>query len=114
MASVGERVKERRIELGLKQGALAKRVGLSQTTISDLENNPTVKTREVARLAAVLGVSALWLADGKGGKIPDGTAPVMQPEADDIPPKVLRLAERLALLPDEKLRAVSVLLGIKF
>lgn len=31
----------------------------------------------------------------------------------DLPADVLRLAERLALLPDEKLRAVSVLLGIK-
>lgn len=114
MASVGERLKERRVELGLKQGVLAKRVGLSQTTISDLENNPTVKTREIARIAAVLGVSALWLADGKGEKIPDGTAPVLQRDAHDIPSKVLRLAERLVLLPDDKLKAVSVLLGIKF
>ena len=111
MASVGERVKERRMELGLKQRALAKLVGLLQTTISDLESNPTVKTREVARLAAVLGVSALWLADGKGPKILDGTAPTMQHE---ISPKIPRLAERLSLLPEDKLKAVSVLLGIKF
>lgn len=91
-----------------------KGVGLSQTTISDLENNPTVKTREIARIAAVLGVNALWLADGKGEKIPDGTAPVIPPNAHDIPSKVLRLAERLVLLPDEKLKAISVRLGIKF
>lgn len=70
-----------------------------------------MKTREVARLAAVLGVSALWLADGKGPKVPDGTVAVMQ---HDIPPKILRLAERLSLLPEDKLKAVSVLLGIKF
>ncbi len=111
MGSIGARIKERRSELGMKQDALAKRVGLSQTTISDLENNPTMKTREVARIAAVLGVNALWLADGKGQRIPDGTAPVLQQE---ISPKVLHLAERLALLPDDKLRALSVLLGIKF
>jgi transcriptional regulator with XRE-family HTH domain len=111
MASVGDRVKERRKDLGLKQGELARRVGISQATLSELENNPTTKTKEVAKLAAVLGVDALWLADGTGEKIPDGTAPVIQHE---IPDKVLKLAERLLLLPDDKLKALSVLVGIKF
>jgi hypothetical protein len=40
----------------------------------------------------------------------DGTTPVLQHE---ISPKVLRLAERLSLLSDDKLKALSVLLGIK-
>jgi transcriptional regulator with XRE-family HTH domain len=61
MASVGE---ERRTEPGLKQGALAKRGGTSQATLSELENNPTVKTREVARLAAVLGGKCLVVSRG--------------------------------------------------
>jgi hypothetical protein len=52
----------------------------------------------------------LWLAEGKGEKMPDGIAPVLQHE---IPPKILRLDERLASLPDDKLNALSVLLGMK-
>lgn len=111
MASVGERIKERRTELKLKQGEVAKRAGISQATLSDLENDPRAKTREVAKIAAVLGVNALWLAEGRGEKIPDGTAPVIQYE---VPANVLRLAETLLLLPDEKLKALSVLVGIKF
>ncbi|MGV3742264.1 MAG: helix-turn-helix domain-containing protein [Burkholderiaceae bacterium] len=111
MASIGERIKERREELRMKQSELADRVGISQPTLSNLESDPTAKTREVAKFAAVLGVDALWLAEGKGNKIPDGTAPVIQYE---IPPKVLRLAERLILLPEEKLKALSVLVEIKF
>lgn len=110
MVSVGQRIKQRRQELHLKQGELARRVGFSQATLSDLENDPRAKTREIAKIAAVLGVNALWLSEGKGEKIPDGTAPVILHE---IPPKVLRLAERLALLPENKLKALSVLLGIK-
>lgn len=110
MGSVGERIKQRRKELGLKQGELARQVGFSQATLSELENDPRAKSREIVKIAAVLGVSALWLSEGKGEKLPDGTAPVIQHE---IPPKVLRLAERLALLPDDKLKALSVLLGIR-
>lgn len=111
MASIGDRIKQRRKELGLKQGDLAKRVGFSQATLSGLENNPTAQTREVAKLAAVLGVDALWLSTGKGEKIPTGTAPVIQ---NEIPDNVIRLAEKLLLLPADKLRALSVLVGIKF
>ena len=108
--SIGLRIKQRRTEMKLRQAELAKRCGISQATLSELESNPTVRTREVARIAAVLGVSALWLSEGREPMIVEGTTHVVHP---DIPSNVLRLAERLVLLPDEKLRAVSVLLGIK-
>ena len=111
MTSVGERIKERRKELSMKQIDLARRVGITQATLSQLENDPKQRTREVAKLAAALGVNALWLAEGKGAKHPDGTVVMLQQE---IPPKVLRLAERLLLLPEDKLKALSVLVGIKF
>lgn len=111
MASVGGRIKARRTDLGMTQGALAKNVGVSQATLSDLENNPTVQTRAIAKFAAVLGVNALWLAEGTGAMVSDGTNTIQPPA---IPPNVLRLAERLVLLPDEKLKALSVLVGMKF
>lgn len=108
--SIGSRIKRRRLELNLNQGELAKRCGMSQATLSDLERNPAARTREVAKIAAVLGVSALWLADGKGPMLLDGAPQMLHP---DIPADVLSLAERLMLLPDEKLRALSVLLGLR-
>jgi transcriptional regulator with XRE-family HTH domain len=87
MTSVGERIKMRREELAIKQGQLAKRVGFSQATLSELESDPRAKTREVAKIAAVLGVNALWLAEGKGPKMPDGTAPVIEYATPPIEPK---------------------------
>ena len=54
------------------------------------------------------------LSEGVGLKDSGRGALVLQSKAPDTQLKVLRLAERLMLLPDEKLRAVSVLLGIKF
>ena len=38
MATVGERVKLRRAELGLTQEALAEKAGISKSFLSDLEN----------------------------------------------------------------------------
>lgn len=114
MASVGQRIKERRKVLGITQGNLAKRVGVSQATLSDLENDPTVQTRAIAKFAAVLGVSALWLAEGTGAMVPEGTVTIAPQAPPAIPENVLRLAEKLVLLPDEKLKALSVLVGIKF
>ena len=54
--------------------------------------------------------AAAKLSSGKGPKRMDGTLSYVD---HGIPPHVLALAERLALIPDEKLKAVSVLLGIK-
>jgi len=111
MASVGDRVKQRRKELKLNQGDVARRVGISQATLSQLENNESHSTKEIAKLAAVLGGNALWLADGKGDKFGNVAPVVLQSELP--PPRVLRLAQTLALLPPEKLKAISILLGVK-
>lgn len=95
----------------MKQGEVARRVGISQATLSQLENNGSHSTKEIAKLAEVLNVTALWLADGKGEKY-TGAAPVdIQPVLP--PPRVLKLAQTLALLPPEKLKAIAILLGVK-
>lgn len=111
MASVGERIKQRRKELKISQADLARRVGISQATLSQLESNGSHSTREIARLAAALGVTALWLADGKGSEHDSHAPALIQPEAPSQ--RVLKLAQTLALLPEEKLKAVSILLGVK-
>lgn len=66
--SIGKRLREARKEAGLSQVELGKKVGLSQGTISELENGESASTGSTASLAAVLGVNSLWLESGKGPK----------------------------------------------
>lgn len=65
MGTFGERLREARKEAKLTQGQLASKSGLSQTTISDIERGRNAGSTEAPALAAVLGVEALWLSDGK-------------------------------------------------
>lgn len=53
---------------------LARKAGVSQTTISDIERGRNHGSTEITAIAAALGVNALWLADGKGPQYP-GDAP---------------------------------------
>jgi phage repressor protein C with HTH and peptisase S24 domain len=68
--SIGERIKQARKAAKMSQEVLAKRTGLSQSTLSDLETGKSAGTTYVATLAASLGVSALWLETGKGQMAP--------------------------------------------
>lgn len=64
----GERLRAARKAAKLTQGALAKRVGMSQSNLSELENGEYPSSSFTAQLAEALGVRALWLADGRGPK----------------------------------------------
>lgn len=66
--SVGKRVRDRRKELGLSQGDLAKAAGLTQPTISSLERGESNTSGAIASIAHALKVSALWLETGLGEK----------------------------------------------
>ena len=110
MSLLKDRLREARSEAKLTQQALGLRVGVPQSTIGALETGEHKTARNIAEIAAVLSVETLWLSSGKGPKRLDGTLSYVD---HGIPPHVLALAERLALIPDEKLKAVSVLLGIK-
>lgn len=68
MVLTGERLKIVRNEKGLSQGALAKLCNMAQSTIADLERNRNSGSAKIATIAKVLGVSALWLSEGKGEK----------------------------------------------
>jgi len=50
----------------MTQIELAKRTGLNQSTISDLEVGKSQGSTFLATLAAAMGVNALWLESGKG------------------------------------------------
>ena len=81
IATTGERVKMRRIELMLSQDRLAQLSGLTQPTISALEKNRAHTSGSLASIAAALGVSALWLESGLGERLPLGT--LSAPANDD-------------------------------
>lgn len=68
MSNFRERVRKKRLELGLSQAALAKVSGLSQTTISDIERGRNDGSREIVALAGALGVASEWLSTGKGNE----------------------------------------------
>jgi transcriptional regulator with XRE-family HTH domain len=70
MTVLGERTKTRRIELGLVQADLAKKVGVSQQAIEQLENGEVQRPRYVADLAQALGVSLKWLQGKTDDKAP--------------------------------------------
>lgn len=49
------------------------RVGVPQSTIGALETGEHKTARNIAEIAAALGVEPLWLSSGKGPKRMDGT-----------------------------------------
>ncbi|MBR2512734.1 MAG: helix-turn-helix domain-containing protein [Halomonas sp.] len=61
-----DRLKKARKLAGLNQAELAKKIGVQQTSISDLERGKSKSTSFSTQIAHELGVSALWLATGKG------------------------------------------------
>lgn len=69
----------------MTQVDLAKRSGLNQSTISDLEVGKSQGTTALASLAAALGVNALWLETGKGAM----QASHVDEAASGLPPGLL-------------------------
>jgi transcriptional regulator with XRE-family HTH domain len=64
--TVGDRIRQRRLELGLSQEEIARRSLVSTAYVSLLELNsrrPSAKT--LRKLAPRLGVSAYWLETGR-------------------------------------------------
>lgn len=62
MKTLGERVKARRMELGITQKELGDLVGISQNSITKIENGGN--TTFITELASALGVDVMWLSTG--------------------------------------------------
>ena len=65
LMSIGENIKKIRKENGLTQAEFSKKIGISRTYLSDLENNrksPSVETLD--KMAEKLGVSTTYLING--------------------------------------------------
>lgn len=66
MQTVGERVRTRRVELGLSQDALAEKAGISKSFLSDLENNRrSIGAETLLDLGRAMGVSLDFLMTGE-------------------------------------------------
>ncbi|KVZ79950.1 helix-turn-helix domain-containing protein [Burkholderia ubonensis] len=66
ISTYGKRLRDARKAARLTQKQLADKVGLKQATISELENDEYDGSAKTPLIADVLGINALWLAEGKG------------------------------------------------
>lgn len=62
---LGERVKQRRIELNMTRPVLSKKVGIPLPTLVALEERPQGTSKFSSAIADALGVSLEWLMTGK-------------------------------------------------
>lgn len=73
MSLLGDRIRERRLALGLKQDALATKAGISNGFLSDLENGKrSIGADKLLDIARVLGVSLDSLMQGAEMPTSDG------------------------------------------
>lgn len=94
MASAGARIRERRIQRGLRQAELASAVGISPSYLNLIEHNRRrIGGKLLIRIAERLGVETVFLSEGVQGVIiasltEAGTArpsePVQPPEMDRV------------------------------
>ncbi|MFC4275543.1 helix-turn-helix domain-containing protein [Achromobacter aloeverae] len=93
MDTKGNRLKKIRLEKGLSQEALARKVGCHQTLIGQMEKDKNEGSRYLVKIANVLGVSAEWLESGRGemmaewpfpGVSPSDYACLSQDDKDDL------------------------------
>lgn len=66
--SIGQRVREARKDAKLTQTQVAKKSGIKQSTVSDLERGVSASSSELVAIAMAVGVNPSWLQTGKGDK----------------------------------------------
>ena len=64
-AAVGERIRERRTELGLSMRKLAEMAGCSHKTIGNMEKGQGITDKTLSKIAAAMEVSTEYLKTGK-------------------------------------------------
>lgn len=95
MSSVGERIRERRLALGLSQRDIASE-GVSYAYISRLEANtrrPSV--RALRKLAVKLDVSAHWLETGEEDPAEELARNVLDHRVGPLPARARMLARKV-------------------
>jgi len=62
--SLGERLRQKRKEMGWTQEQLASRAGTTQAVIQKIENGKSLRPRKIDKIAEPLGVLPAWLMFG--------------------------------------------------
>ena len=81
MTTIGERIKAAREALGFSQDELARRVGIKQQSVAELESGKTRTTKHLLKFARALGQSPEWLDSGNGSMAQTPPETLPQPNA---------------------------------
>jgi transcriptional regulator with XRE-family HTH domain len=103
MVGIGEKLRQLRFELRLKQGKFADRIEMSQGMLSDIEHgNRPLTDRNIKLICLEFGVNREWLVNGQGeifARRPQTPSrAVIDSLPEDIPPdaaELLSLYDRL-------------------
>lgn len=112
-------IKYLRNYLKISQTEFAEKIGISQQTLSGIENNSrTLTDHTVITICSVFGVSEKWLRTGVGDMFPVSTVDDALNKAfslicaEDIDPRRKRLAKEIIdmilSMPDDSLSALQV------
>lgn len=105
--SIGTSIRKRRQILGMKQGDLARAVGVSESTVSNWEQGKHFPLRYLGKIEAILGITL----DTDEGAPP--IPPELQEKLDELSPAeredFINILDKLA--PAERERVISVLTG---
>jgi transcriptional regulator with XRE-family HTH domain len=97
MINLGQRLKNRRIELGLNQKKIADIVGVTNAAVSKWESNggQSMSAIVAMRLARFMGVNPFWLVFGEGEPVDKLEVPEFSRQARDMAVHIERLPPRL-------------------
>ncbi len=101
--NMADRIKQRMLELDIKQEELGKAAGLTQPAIFKLLSGKTQRTTRLAEIAKALKVRPEWLATGEGPMTEQGPPPTARDVIHEIEQRTLthELGEsELALILD--------------
>ncbi len=103
MASVGDRIKQRRLDLGWTQDQLCTKAGISKSFLSDLENGKrSVSATNLLDIARTLSVSLDYLMTGEASEEPPADVPIPSSLARFAAEERLSFRQTMMLLDMQK------------
>lgn len=105
--TLAHRIVSARKACGLTRPELALLIDMPYQTLAELENGRTRGTRRLGRLAAALGVNALWLETGQGVRNASGAAAAESPTV--LTPDERELLIAFRAMPEARRATLSAL-----
>lgn len=97
--TVNERIKERRLELGMTLEQVAEKIGVKRPTIFRYESGAiNIKLSTIRKLAEALQTTPEYLMGWQEGHEPKEA----EPSKEELDPKVLMLARGMSKLSEDK------------